>query len=163
MDELIMYLRRVPVIGFNSQNYDINVMRGPLLRLLQNIDDEDFGFVVKRETNMTCISTSRFCFLDITNFIAPGYSYAKYLKAFKRTQSKGFFPYEWMDSVDKLKRTHFPPREVFYSSLREEALSEDYEVCVNAWHTEGMKSMKHFLICYNNPDVTPFIEAIKKQ
>ena len=164
LEELTNYLRRVPVIGFNSQNYDINVMKGPLLRLLQELDDEDFGFVVKKVNKMTCIDTSRFRFLDIANFIAPGYSYAKYLKAFKCTQAKGFFPYEWMDSIEKLNRTSLPERESFYSSLKDEHLSEeDYAYCQRVWRDEGMQTMRDFLVWYNNLDVVPFVEAVKRQ
>ncbi|XP_077279082.1 uncharacterized protein LOC143906713 [Temnothorax americanus] len=33
---------------------------------------------------------------------------------------KGVFPYEYVDSVDKLRETEFPPREVFYRSLTDE-------------------------------------------
>ena len=73
----------MPVVGFNSQNYDVNVMKGPLLRHIRQLNGENFVFVVKRANKMTCIETTRFRFLDICNFIAPGYSYDKHLKAFK--------------------------------------------------------------------------------
>ena len=76
-------------------------------------------FVVKKANNMCCIETDFCRFLDIRNFIAPGYSYAKYFKAFNCTLKKGFFPYEWMDTLDKLKHTTLPPIECFYSSLRD--------------------------------------------
>ncbi|XP_071579131.1 uncharacterized protein [Temnothorax nylanderi] len=41
---------------------------------------------------------------------------------------KGVFPYEYVDSEDKLRETELPPREVFYNSLTDETASEsDYE------------------------------------
>ena len=43
---------------------------------------------------MAVIETDFCRFLYIFNFIAPGYTYAKYLKAFKCTLEKGYFPYE---------------------------------------------------------------------
>ena len=35
---------------------------------------------------------------------------------------KGVFPYEYVDSVDKLDETSLPSREMFYSSLTDETL-----------------------------------------
>ena len=37
--------------------------------------------------------------LDIINFLAPGYSYDKYLKAYGCELQKGHFPYEYMDGI----------------------------------------------------------------
>ncbi|XP_077278945.1 uncharacterized protein LOC143906623 [Temnothorax americanus] len=37
---------------------------------------------------------------------------------------KGVFPYEYVDSVDKLRETELPPREAFYSSQTDETASE---------------------------------------
>ncbi|KYM99340.1 hypothetical protein ALC62_09925 [Cyphomyrmex costatus] len=47
---------------------------------------------------------------------------------------KGIFPYEYIDSVEKLDDTCLPPRESFYSSLTDSTVSEsDYK------HTQGLK------------------------
>ena len=40
------------------------------------------GFVVKRNNQYNCIGTDRLRFLDILNYLAPGFSYQKYLTAF---------------------------------------------------------------------------------
>jgi hypothetical protein len=56
-----------------------------------------------------CIKTEKLKFLDITNYMAPGFSYSQYLKAYKCTEQKGFFPYEWMTSLDKLNVSQLPP------------------------------------------------------
>ena len=79
------HINRIPVVGFNSQNYDINVMKGALIRHLrrQLDEEEDFGFVVEKVDKIACIETKRFRFLDACNFIAPGFSYDKLV-------SKGF-------------------------------------------------------------------------
>ena len=38
------------------------------------------------------------------------------------------YPYDYVDSVDKLLETAFPPKEAFYSKLNDESISdEDYE------------------------------------
>ena len=87
------YLSEVPVVGFNSQRYDLNVMKGALLKGLINCE-EKIGFTVKKIEAMTCLKTDRLKFVDVCNFIAPGYSYAAYLKAYGVELRKGFFPYE---------------------------------------------------------------------
>ena len=125
---------------------------------------DDIGFVVKRQNSMVCVETRSLRFLDVCNFIAPGFSYRKYLAAFDCAEEKGFFPYEWMDDVSKLECKALPPREAFYSSLKNETLSEsDYALCQRAWRDNGMSKMKDFLIWYNNLDVKPMLEAIAKQ
>ncbi len=40
--------------------------------------------------------------------------------------------------------------------------NEDYNVCINAWKDNNMKTFKDFLEWYNNLDVLPFIEAVEK-
>ena len=57
-------------------------------------------------------------FVDITNFITPGSNYAGYLKAFGVEEPKWFFPYEWVDGLDKLKYNSLTQQDVFSSSLK---------------------------------------------
>ena len=77
---------------------------------------------------------------------------------------KGFFPYEWMDDLHKLNSQVLPDREQFYSTLKKSNISEEeYHYCQDVWKAEGMKTMKDYLIWYNNQDVAPFMEALEKQ
>jgi chromosomal replication initiation ATPase DnaA len=39
---------------------------------------------------------------------------------------------------------------------------EEYNICINAWKDNNMKTFKDFLEWYNNLDVLPFIEAVEK-
>jgi hypothetical protein len=63
-----------------------------------------------------CIKTEKLKFLDITIYLAPGFSYSQYLKAYKCTEQKGFFSYEWMTPLDKLNVGQLPPHEAFSSN-----------------------------------------------
>ena len=38
---------------------------------------------------------------------------------------KGIYPYEYMNSPEKLKETQLPPKEAFYSSLNDEDISDE--------------------------------------
>ena len=157
------YLRVIPVVGFNSQRYNLNVLKGALIKELEEVDDP-VEFTVKKMDAMTVLKTGRLKFLDITNFIAPGFKYSEYLEAFQIEQKKGFFPYEWMDSMEKLDYTELPSREEFYSALTRKDLPEkDYEVVCQAWKDENMSTIRDLLIWYNNLDVEPFLMALEKQ
>lgn len=161
-EKYLMYLSELPVIGFNSQRYDLNVIRGPLVKSLLNRDN--ITFAVRRESRMQCLKSDKLKFLDIMNYIAPGFSYEKYLKAFDCSAGKGFFPYDYIDSLDRLSETALPPHECFYSKLKQSNISpEDYQFCLMVWMNEGMTTLRDFLVWYNNLDVEPFLEAIAKQ
>ena len=111
-----------------------------------------------------CFSTKKLQFIDIINFLAPGYSYDKYLKAYGCELQKGHFPCEYMDGIGKLEDSALPPQEAFYSRLKNEGTSdEDYARCQAVWCDNGMKTMRDFLVWYNNRDVVPFLDAIDKQ
>ena len=61
--------------------------------------------------------------------------------------------------MDKLNVSQLPPHE----ALKNENISvEDYQLCLNVWQENDMKTMKEFLVWYNNKDVEPMLEAIDK-
>ena len=182
--QLLGWLHQLPVIGFNSGKYDLNVIKQFFVPYLlkpskqednddgndedeEEEDDDDDGetrFVIKRQNTFMCFSTKKLKFLDIINFLAPGYSYDKYLKAYDCELQKGHFPYEYMDGIGKLEDSALPPQEALYSRLKNEGISdEDYARCQAVWRDNGMKTMNDFLVWYNNRDVVPFLDSIGKQ
>ena len=105
-----------------------------------------------------CISTHKLRFLDISNFIAPGFSHSKYLAAFDVKQQKGLFPYEFVTSLDQLKIPSLPPQEAFFGSIKNTGISdEDYAYCRQVWEEHSMKTLKDCLTWYNNKDGAPFL------
>ena len=159
--QLEQYLQELPVVGFNTGKYDANATKiDPFTRL---VDSHKIKYTVKRNNTFMCIKTEKLQFLDITNYLAPGFSYSQYLKAYKCTEQKGFFPYEWMASLDKLQVTALPAHETLFSTLKNQNISaEDYQLCLNVWQENDMQTMNDFLVWYNNKDVEPMLEAIDK-
>ena len=156
------WINEIPVIGFNSGKYDINVVKPYLIKKLTEMDP--LQFVVKKNNVFMCLQTERLRFLDIRNYLAPGFDYATYLKAYKCSVRKGFFPYEWMDNLEKLNSTSLPSHQQFYSSLKNNNISEEeYAYCQQVWTEEQMTTMRDYLVWYNNRDVVPFLEALQKQ
>ena len=69
-------------------------------------------------------------------------------------KQKGFYPYEYMDTEEKLKNTKLPPREAFYSKLSGRGITEkDYKHAQNVWNTFNMKTFKDYHELYNETDV----------
>ena len=170
--QLLGWLHQLPVIGFNSGRYDLNVIKQFFIPYLlkpskQDNEEEEAAetrFVIKRQNTFMCFATKKLKFLDVTQYLAPGVSYDKYLKAYGCELQKGHFPYEYMDGIGKLEDRALPPQAVFYSQLKSEEISDaDYARCQAVWHDNQMTTMRDYLVWYNNRDVTPFLEAIAKQ
>ncbi|EGZ11067.1 hypothetical protein PHYSODRAFT_337829 [Phytophthora sojae] len=163
---------QVPVFGFNSGRYDINLIKADLFAV---IGTDNITSVIKNPSYM-CIATSDMKMLDISNYVPAGTSYAKYLSTYLGEckcddkircvcgLGKGIFPYEYITSFDVLSQPEVPPKSAFNSALRSTSISdEDYVRVQFVWEHYGMKSIKDLLIWYNNLDVVPFIKAIKAQ
>ena len=161
--QLQTWLRQLPVIGFNSGHYDLNVVKKFFIPYMLKGNDKT-RFVIKRQNTFMCFSTTNLKFLDVTQYLAPGVSYDKYLKAYGCELQKGHFPYEYMDDLHKLEDRALPPQAAFFSRLKNEGISnDDYARCQAVWRDNGMTTMRDYLVWYNNRDVTPFLEAIAKQ
>ncbi|KAK3098713.1 hypothetical protein FSP39_022331 [Pinctada imbricata] len=155
------YSRQIPVLGFNSSNYDLNLVKTHIATQLRLHDTK--GVTIKRDNSYTCISNETLKFLDISNYLAAGTSYASFLKAYGIPESKGFFPYEYLSHPDKLQDTCLPPHEAFYSSIKGKNITkEEYQYCQQMWNTHQMSTMEDFLVWYNNLDVEPFVKAVEK-
>ena len=121
--QLLGWLHQLPVIGFNSGRYDLNVIKQFFIPYLlkpskqdnedveeEADDDDETRFVMKRQNTFMCFATKKLKFLDITSYLAPGFSYDKYLKAYGCELQKGHFPYEYMDDIGKLEDRALPPQ-----------------------------------------------------
>ena len=159
-NQLQVWLHQLPVVGFNSGRYDLNAIKKFFVPLLIHNN----AAVIKRQNTYMCLSTDQLKFVDICNYLAPGVSYDKYLKAYGCELQKGHFPYEYMDNLQKLEDRVLPPQSAFFSRLKNEGISnDDYARCQAVWCDNGMETLREYLIWYNNRDVTPFLQAIDKQ
>ena len=125
---------------------------------------------MKRNSQYACLSNENFKLLDITQYLAPGVSYASFLKAFDVEASKGFFPYEWFTSVDKLDHTELPPfGPAWFSTLKNDSVlndglkapEENYALVQQVWKEKKMKTFRDYLVYYNDLDCGPFVNAVE--
>lgn len=67
---------------------------------------------------------------------------------------KGVFPYEYIDSEERLDETCLPSRETFYSSLNEETVSAvDYAHAQNVWERFSLRTLGEYSDLYLKTDV----------
>ena len=85
------WVNQVPVFGFNSGRYDINMIKEYFVKNIAALSDVN---VAKKENSYMFLSTSNFKFLDIKNYLAPGLSYDAWCRAYGCELQKLAFPYE---------------------------------------------------------------------
>ena len=131
---------QVPVVGFNCGKYDLNLIKKQLT------DGAGEKIKTARKANSVIfLITASYRFLDITNYIGPGTSYDKWLKAYSCVQTKAGFPHEWFDSPDY-------PRLPDYSAWCSKQMGD----------CKREQEMMRTFGDYNNLDVGPFVEALVK-
>ena len=153
---------QVPVLGFNSGTYDLNLRKKYFAEKLA--DTTIKVRVAKNGNKIMFILTSGFRFLDIINYLAPGTSYEKWVKAYECETAKSWFPYEWFDKPEKLDYPGLPDYLHWYSKLKDEftlKLSE-WKACKKLFQKKGWQSFKDWVCYYNNLDVAPGLEALQK-
>ena len=155
------WVNQVPVFGFNSGRYDINMIKEYFVKNLAIISDVN---VAKKENTYMFLSTPNFKFLDIKNYLAPGLSYDAWCRAYGCELQKLAFPYEWLDSFEKLNHIGPVKYEEFYSSLKGGITisQEEYQNFCDEFSKRGCETMKDWLKENNLADVKPFIEALEK-
>ena len=155
------WVNQVPVFGFNSGSYDINMIKEYFVKDLAEISNVN---VAKKENSYMFLSTPIFKFLDIKSYLAPGLSYDAWCRAYGCELQKLVFPYEWFDSFDKLNHKGPVKYEDFFSSLKGGITisQEQYQNFCEEFHKRGCVTMEDWLKEYNLADVKPFINALEK-
>ena len=72
------------------------------------------------------------------------------------------FPYEWLDSYQKIIHVDPVSYEDFYSSLKSTITRDQYEQILKLVKENDCTTMGDWLRVYNVADVAPFIKAFRK-
>ena len=120
------YCNTLPVFGFNSAEYDINLIKSYLLPILVN-ERQSEPAVIKKANQFVPFKFGDVQLLDIMNFLGGATSLDTFLKGYKTEETEGFFPYELFDNPEKLNNKQLPPYNSFFSKLRNiKPLEKDY-------------------------------------
>lgn len=158
------WLKQLPVIGFNSGRFDLNLVKEYFIPHLLERNPRGKGITpIKKGNTFMAIMMEDVLMLDISNYLAAGTSYDKWIKAFQIPQTKGIWPYEWFQDTQQLNQDHLPPKDAFYSTLRQKGISDDeYEYAKEVWRANDFQNMGDMLRWYNDLDVVPFSQALTK-
>ena len=86
------------MIGFNSGKYGLHMAKAYFVKKISyNKEDEcnEDVFAAKKKNDYMFLTTSRFKFLDVKNYIGPDLSYDRWCKSMCCRLQKLMFPYEW--------------------------------------------------------------------
>ena len=86
-----LYCNTLPVFGFKSANYDINLIKSYLLPILVN-ERQIEPTVIKKANQFVSFKFGDVQLLDIMNFLVGATSLDSFLKAYKTEETKHFFP-----------------------------------------------------------------------
>ena len=176
------YQAVLPVLGYNSSRYDLNLIKKLFPKHFDLVND--IKYVIKKTNQYTAIATSKFKFLDMSNYLAAGSSYSRFLAAYGVAESKSFFPYEFFENADQLTSvTSLPPMSAFFSALKNvnvldadhaewertgrqgrepKTAQQNYDALLDVWEQRDMKNLGDFLEYYVNLDTGPFVAAAQK-
>ena len=171
--------RKLPIIFHNLEGYDGHI----IFKELNNFDNIDIQVIPKSsEKYMNIIINKNIIFLDSLQFYKGSLdSLAGNLQDsnFKHLMSElppnkleilrktDAYPCEWVDSYEKLKFIELPPKEYFYSSIKDGKIDNDngyisdyqYSHLKNAWNTFSFNTFEDFHNHYLKKDVL-FLEDV---
>ena len=174
--------RKLPIIFHNLEGYDGHLF----FRELNKYKDIDIQVIPKSsEKYMSIIINKNIIFLDSLQFYKGSLdSLAGNLQDsdFKHLMSefppnkleilrkKDAYPYEWVDSCEKFKYTELPPKECFYSSIKDGKRDNDngyisddqYSHLKNVWNTFSFNTFKDFHNHYLKKDVLLLADVFEK-
>ena len=146
----------IDCIPNNEENYisfSKTIKTGEYVNKKGETKDKNFKIIFK--DSMKFLNTSIEALVN--NLPEDGFkNLEKYFKPYqaKLLKQKGFFPYEYLDNLEKLKDTITPPQDAFYSNLSGKGINEScYEHVLNVWKKFNIKTLKDYLKLYNISDV----------
>ena len=160
----------MPVVGFNSGKYHMNLIKEYFIKRF-SFDEEKDVLAAKKDNGYMFITTSRFKFLDVKNYIKRGLSSDAWCRSMGCKLHKLVFPYEWLDSYEKLNLPcHNIVFQDFFSTLDGGCIMQHtknaifkYQLFTKEYIQDRQcKTMAVVLKTYNLADVEPFAEALKK-
>jgi hypothetical protein len=164
--------KAVPIIIHNLKSYDSHLILSGLKKA-RNI----FVIPSNSEHYMSITVDHKFKFIDSFQFLPSslqklvselpknGFTITK--KVFEDSvidlvSQKGVFPYDFVDTLDKLNMRTLPSKSQFYNKLyEEEVTNDDYARAVKVWRTFGIRNLGEYSDLYLTTDVILLAEVFE--
>ena len=165
--------RYLPVVMHNLRGYDSHLIIKKAYDINKSIGNKDINAIPNSYEKFMSFSIGDLKFIDSFQFMSASleklvenlydkddkYKNFKFMKSiypehYDLLCQKGVYPYEWVNDISKLDHVGLPPRESFYSSLKQESINQDeYDHAQNVYNTLGCKTFKDYHMAYLNSDV----------
>ena len=122
MQHLDRYTNTLPVFEFNSGRYDINLNKSCLIEYLISEKEIELS-VIKKANDFVSFKFGDVQLLDIIKFLGGATTLDSFLKAYKASEMKNYFPHKWFDTHNKLDEQYLASYDDFYSKLKIATLS----------------------------------------
>jgi very-short-patch-repair endonuclease len=144
-ESINQYISQLPVFGFNSGRYDLNLIKKYLFP--QMVKQGIIPQSTKKSNNFVFLEFGDLKFLDILNFLGGATNLDSFLKAYQTTETKGFFPYDWVSCPETFEYPGLPPYESFFNKLKnvnslESHWLEYQKLLLNSNQSAALKKMK---------------------
>ena len=110
------YLDTLPVFGFNSSQYHINLIKSYLKPYLVDVRDIE-PMVIKKANQFVSFKFGSIQLLDIMNFLGGATSLNSFLKAYKTTETKVFFHMSGLTAQKSYSTLNCPHTLIFSASF----------------------------------------------
>jgi hypothetical protein len=178
-DKLKTNKLRIPVVFHNGSGFDFHlILRYLPINVIKVLSAKGVSSVIARTMEKYMSFTiSNFVFIDSFSFLPT--SIQKLGEILKKSNAYNYthqymprehhnildkklhFPYEWLDSYDKLQEPCLPPIEAFYSHLRKKHISQaEYDETIETFKALGCTNVNMYLQIYNKMDVLILADAM---
>ena len=160
---------RLPVIAHGGNSYDTKLLLG---QFAKRKNKHKLQVIAKNKERFCCMNIDQFTFIDSCAFLGAsleaitealskkGKQYFKYVDDFAKGKEqldllfrKQIFPYQFMDSVEKLSYPTIPPKQEFYDNLKDKHISnEDYLHACKVFSVFGCRSFGDYVALYVKMD-----------
>ena len=167
---------KIPVFVHNFRNYDSHF----IIKALSN--KQELNGIAANMEKFRTLTVDKLAFVDSAELLPSGLAdlvdtarasnhgfefldqlpFCTSPKKKELLLSKGIYPYEWANSVDKLKMTKsLPPKDAFYSQLNQSGISDsDYEHAQKVFKVFECKNMLDYCELYCTLDTILLLEVL---
>lgn len=184
------YSKQIQILSHNGTNYDHKFILRGIARFINKNSLQNMRFKVlpKNEEKHSIIFFGPFTFIDSYQFLSESLdslvsskrhddNLARHFPEIAEFVSydpsklqlltrKGKFPFEYVDSMEKLQERQLPRLEAFYDTLKQKDISqEDYQHCHRVFEAFECRNLEDYMLIYLQSDVlllSSVFEAYRK-